>query len=124
MVERYVAGIQNGTDGLNTGSVVAVVKHWAGYGAARGGWDGHNYYGRYADFSGHNFPQHLIPFTGAFAAHAGSVLPTYSVLQGVVIDGKPLAQVVAEAADDRAQLADLAGAALGQLGARRQPAAR
>ena len=93
MVEGYVAGIQNGTDGLNTGSVVAVVKHWAGYGAAKGGWDGHNYYGRYADFSGHNFPQHLIPFTGAFAAHAGSVMPTYSVLQGVVIDGKPLEQV-------------------------------
>ena len=93
MVEGYVAGIQNGTDGLNTGSVVAVVKHWAGYGAAKGGWDGHNYYGRYTDFSGHNFPQHLIPFTGAFAAHAGSVMPTYSVLQGVVIDGKPLEQV-------------------------------
>ena len=93
MVEGYVAGIQNGTDGLNTSSVVAVVKHWAGYGAAQGGWDGHNYYGRYADFSGHNFPQHLIPFTGAFAAHAGSVMPTYSVLPGVVIDGKPLEQV-------------------------------
>ncbi len=93
MVEGYVAGIQNGTDGLNTGSVIAVVKHWAGYGAAKGGWDGHNYYGRYADFSGHNFPQHLIPFTGAFAAHAGSVMPTYSVLQGVVIEGKPLEQV-------------------------------
>jgi beta-glucosidase len=93
MVEAYVAGIQNGADGLNSGSVVAVVKHWAGYGAAKDGWDGHNYYGRYADFSGHNFEQHLIPFTGAFAAHVGSVMPTYSVLQGVVIDGKPLEQV-------------------------------
>jgi beta-glucosidase len=93
MVEGYVAGIQNGSDGLNSGSVVAVVKHWAGYGAAKGGWDGHNYYGRYADFSGHNFPQHLLPFTGAFAAHAGSVMPTYAVLEGVVIEGKPLEQV-------------------------------
>ncbi len=93
MVEAYVAGIQNGADGLNSGSVVAVVKHWAGYGAAKDGWDGHNYYGRFADFSGHNFPQHLIPFTGAFAAHVGSVMPTYSVLQDVAIDGKPLEQV-------------------------------
>jgi beta-glucosidase len=93
MVEAYVAGIQNGADGLNSGSVVAVVKHWAGYGAAKDGWDGHNYYGRYADFSGHNFEQHLIPFTGAFAAHVGSVMPTYSVLQDVVIGGKPLEQV-------------------------------
>lgn len=75
MVEAYVAGIQNGADGLNSGSVVAVVKHWVGYGVAKDGWDGHNYYGRFADFSGHNFPQHLIPFTGAFAAHAGSVMP-------------------------------------------------
>jgi beta-glucosidase len=93
MVEAYVAGLQNGADGLNSGSVVAVVKHWVGYGAAKDGWDGHNYYGRYADFSGHNFEQHLIPFTGAFAAHAGSVMPTYSVLQGVVSEGKPLEQV-------------------------------
>jgi beta-glucosidase len=93
MVEAYVAGIQNGTDGLNSGSVVAVVKHWAGYGAAKDGWDGHNYYGRFADFSGHNFLQHLIPFTGAFAAQVGSVMPTYSVLQEVAIDGKPLEQV-------------------------------
>lgn len=93
MMEAYVAGIQNGADGLNAGSVVAVVKHWVGYGAAKDGWDGHNYYGRFADFSGHNFLQHLIPFTGAFAVHAGSVMPTYSVLREVVIDGKPLEQV-------------------------------
>jgi beta-glucosidase len=93
MVEAYIAGVQNGPNGLNSGSVIAVVKHWAGYGAAKDGWDGHNYYGRYADFSGHNFTQHLIPFTGAFAAHAGSVMPTYSILQDVVIDGKPLEQV-------------------------------
>ncbi len=93
MMEAYVAGIQNGTDGLNSDSVVAVVKHWVGYGAAKDGWDGHNYYGRFADFSGHNFPQHLIPFTGAFAAHVGSVIPTNSVLEDVAIDGKPLEPV-------------------------------
>ena len=93
MVEAYVAGVQNGARGLNSGSVIAVVKHWAGYGAAKDGWDSHNYYGRYADFSGHNFTQHLIPFTGAFAAHAGGVMPTYSVLQDVALDGKPLEQV-------------------------------
>jgi beta-glucosidase len=93
MVEAYVAGIQNGADGLNSGSVVAVVKHWAGYGAAKDGWDGHNYYGRYAEFSGHNFEQHLIPFTGAFVAHVGAAMPTYSILRNVTIDGKPLEQV-------------------------------
>jgi beta-glucosidase len=93
MVEAYVAGIQNGADGLNSGSVAAVVKHWAGYGAAKDGWDGHNYYGRYAEFSGHNFEQHLVPFTGAFVAHVGGVMPTYSILQNVTIDGNSLEQV-------------------------------
>ncbi len=55
MVEAYVAGIQNGADGLNSGSVVAIVKHWVGYGAAKDGWDGHNYYGRFADCPAHIF---------------------------------------------------------------------
>jgi len=63
------------------------------YGAAKDGWDGHNYYGRYAEFSGHNFEQHLIPFTGAFVAHVGGVMPTYSILQNVTIDGNSLEQV-------------------------------
>jgi beta-glucosidase len=94
MVEAYVAGVQNGEDGLKPGSVITVVKHWAGYGAAKDGWDSHNSYGRFASFAGHNFAEHLIPFTGAFNAHGGGVMPTYSVLQGdVVVDGKPLEQV-------------------------------
>jgi beta-glucosidase len=93
MVEAYVSGIQNGPNGLNSGSVAAVVKHWAGYGAAKDGWDSHNFYGRYADLSGKNFAQHLIPFTGAFAAHVGSVMPTYSILQNLTLNGKPVEQV-------------------------------
>jgi len=93
MVGAYVTGVQNGDTGLNRGSVIAVVKHWAGYGAAKDGWDAHNYYGRYATFPGHNFDQHLVPFTGAFKANVASVMPTYSILQGVTIHGKPLEQV-------------------------------
>jgi beta-glucosidase len=94
MVRAYVAGVQNGEDGLKPGSVITVVKHWAGYGAAKDGWDSHNSYGRFASFAGHNFAEHLIPFTGAFEAHGGGVMPTYSVLQGdVTIAGKPLEQV-------------------------------
>src|SRR5215472_12790242 len=93
MVRAYVTGMQNGAAGMNSGSVAAVVKHWAGYGAAKDGWDGHNYYGRYATFSGGNFPYHLIPFTGAFEAHVAAVMPTYSILQSLEISGKPLEQV-------------------------------
>ncbi len=93
MTEAYIEGFQNGATGLNTGSVLAVVKHWAGYGAAKDGWDSHNYYGRFATFPGHNFEQHLIPFTGAFEAHVAGVMPTYSILEEVSLDGKPLEQV-------------------------------
>jgi beta-glucosidase len=93
MVEAYVAGVQNGANGLNSGSVIAVVKHWVGYGAAKDGWDSHNYYGRYAEFSGDDLEQHLIPFTGAFDSHVASVMPTYSIVQHTAIDGEPLEQV-------------------------------
>jgi beta-glucosidase len=93
MVEAYVTGVQNGADGLNSGSVTAVVKHWAGYGAAKDGWDSHNYYGRYAEFPGNAFAQHLIPFTGAFEAHVGAVMPTYSILQNLTLDGNAVEQV-------------------------------
>jgi beta-glucosidase len=93
MVGAYVTGVQNGSSGLNRGSVLAVVKHWAGYGAVKDGWDAHNYYGRYATFPGHNFDQHLLPFMGAFQANVAAVMPTYPILQGVTIHGKPLEQV-------------------------------
>jgi beta-glucosidase len=93
MVAAYVIGVQNGAQGLNSGSVIAVVKHWVGYGAAKDGWDSHNYYGRYAEISGNNLALHVIPFTGAFAAHVGAVMPTYSILQNLTINGQPLEQV-------------------------------
>ena len=93
MVYAYVVGMQHGSGGLNSGSVAAVVKHWIGYGAAKDGWDGHNYYGRYAAISEPNFEGHVVPFTGAFEAHVSAVMPTYSILEGLVLDGKPVEQV-------------------------------
>nr|WP_315243633.1 glycoside hydrolase family 3 N-terminal domain-containing protein [uncultured Albidiferax sp.] len=82
MVQAYIEGFQNGSTGLHKGSVVAVVKHWAGYGAAKDGWDSHSAYGKYMTFPGNNFAYHLKPFEGAFAANAGSVMPTYSMPDG------------------------------------------
>jgi len=93
MTKAYIEGFQNGAAGPNSGSVLAVVKHWAGYGAANDGWDSHNYYGRFATFPGHNFEQHLVPFTGAIEAHVAGVMPTYSILEEVSLDGRPLEQV-------------------------------
>ena len=93
LVKAYVEGFQNGSDGLNPGSVIAVVKHWVGYGAQKDGWDSHNYYGRFASFPGNNFEYHVTPYLGAFEAQVGGVMPVYSILQGVSLDGKPLEQV-------------------------------
>lgn len=83
-VQAYIEGFQNGSDGIKGDSVVAVVKHWAGYGAAKDGWDSHNPYGKYMTFPGGNFANHLKAFDGAFAAKAGSVMPTYSMPEGTV----------------------------------------
>ncbi len=95
LVGAYVEGMQGGTGGLHRESVATVVKHWVGYGAARDGFDGHNYYGRYAAFPGGRLQDHIDAFLDAFAAGVAGVMPTYNVLEDVVIDGVPLEQVAA-----------------------------
>nr|WP_315401136.1 glycoside hydrolase family 3 N-terminal domain-containing protein [uncultured Duganella sp.] len=78
MVLAYVSGMQNGSSGIGRGSVVSVVKHWVGYGATMAdGFDAHNYYGRTLDLTAANVEQQIVPFTGAFAAHVGSIMPAY-----------------------------------------------
>jgi beta-glucosidase len=93
LVRAYVAGFQHGGAGVDTGGVITVVKHWVGYGAAKDGFDSHSYYGRFATFPGNNFEYHIRPFLGAFAAHVGGVMPTYSVLQDATWDGRPIEAV-------------------------------
>ncbi|MET0404993.1 MAG: glycoside hydrolase family 3 N-terminal domain-containing protein [Cystobacter sp.] len=93
LVRAYIEGFQNGADGVARDGVVAVVKHWVGYGAAKDGWDSHNAYGKYATFPGNNLGYHVKPFEGAFAAKVGGVMPTYSILEGASWDGQPLEPV-------------------------------
>ena len=93
MVGAYVEGFQHGKDGLNRTSVLTVVKHWVGYGAQKNGFDSHNAYGRFAVFPNGNLDYHILPFTGAFAAKVAGVMPTYSILEGARVDGKPVEQV-------------------------------
>ncbi|WNG36808.1 glycoside hydrolase family 3 protein [Archangium violaceum] len=93
LVQAYIEGFQSGGNGIGKDSVVAVVKHWVGYGAAKEGFDSHNAYGKYAVFPGNNFEYHVRPFEGAFAAKTGGVMPTYSILEGVTLNGQPLEQV-------------------------------
>jgi beta-glucosidase len=93
MVKAYVEGMQNGDTGLHVGSVATIVKHWVGYGAQRHGFDSHNSYGRDAVFPGNNFTYHIIPFTGAFEANTADVMPAYSILRGVSINGRAVEPV-------------------------------
>jgi len=93
MVQAYVEGFQHGGNGLGPDSVIMVVKHFAGYGAAKDGLDSHNYYGRYASFPGNNFEYHIEPFRGAFAAKVAAVMPTYSVFENLQVNGTDVEQV-------------------------------
>ena len=88
----YVAGFQGGMNGLAREGVVAVVKHWVGYGAQPEGFDGHNYYGRFAR-PGPAFEQHVEAFRGALAAQAGGVMPAYPILQETMVLGRLTEQV-------------------------------
>ena len=79
-VQAYVEGMQQGPNGITASSVVAVVKHWVGYGAtAPDGFDAHNHYGRFMALQSSDIEDHIQPFTGAFAARVGGVMPAYNV---------------------------------------------
>jgi beta-glucosidase len=93
LVQAYVEGFQHGASGVDSAGVVAVVKHWVGYGAQKNGLDSHSSYGKFANFSGGNLDLHIEPFLGAFAAHVAGVMPTYSILEGAKVNGRPLEQV-------------------------------
>ncbi|NIY46287.1 glycoside hydrolase family 3 protein [Cedecea colo] len=77
MVQAYIEGFQNGDRGLIPGSVITVVKHFAGGGPQLNGLDPHNAFGKEQTYPGDNLEYHLVPFEGAFAAKAASVMPYY-----------------------------------------------
>lgn len=93
LVQAYVEGFQGGAKGLQPDGVLTVVKHWVAYGATPEGWDGHNYYGRYAKATDKSFAAHVQAFDGAFNVNVAGVMPTYSIVQGVSVAGRPLEQV-------------------------------
>ena len=93
MVGAYIAGFQNGDQGIGPNSVATVVKHWVGYGAAKDGHDSHSYFGRFAAFPGDNFEYHIRPFENAFDVNVNGVMPTYSILEDLVYDGVEVEQV-------------------------------
>jgi len=92
-VQAYIEGFQHGETGPDSEGVLAVVKHWVGYGAEPEGFDGHNRYGRFAELDESAFSEHVAAFKGAFAAHVGAVMPAYTILKDLRIDGQVTEQV-------------------------------
>ncbi|NKJ44279.1 glycoside hydrolase family 3 protein [Novosphingobium sp. SG720] len=95
MVQAYVSGFQGSATTLAHDGVATVVKHWVGYGANPQGFDGHNYYGRMAVHDDATLKTHIRPFLGAFAAGVAGVMPTYDIVSGPSVAGKPLEPVAA-----------------------------
>jgi beta-glucosidase len=93
MVAAYIRGFQGSNEGVQRGKVSSIVKHWVGYGAAKDGWDSHNYYGRFADLDEQDLPLHIKPFEGAFSANVSGVMPAYSVFEGLSVNGQPVEQM-------------------------------
>lgn len=93
MTRSYIAGMQSGSEGINKDSVITILKHWVGYGAAKDGWDSHNSYGKFADFTSTSLDTHIAPFVEAFKASPAGIMPTYSILQGATHNGKEIPQV-------------------------------
>ncbi|RSU47058.1 glycoside hydrolase family 3 protein [Sphingobium yanoikuyae] len=88
----YVEGFQ-GANGVGPRSVATVAKHWVGYGAEPQGWDGHNQYGREVRLDKESFTLHVAAFAGVLKAKTAGIMPTYPIVQGVEVDGKPLEPV-------------------------------
>ncbi|WP_144098391.1 glycoside hydrolase family 3 protein [Croceicoccus sediminis] len=88
-----VEGLQGSADGVGPTGVATVVKHFAGYSAGKDGWDGHNRYGRFAAIDEDEFKVHLRPFEAAFEKHPSSVMPAYTIAEGLTVDGVPVEPV-------------------------------
>ena len=95
MANAYVAGVQGKGEGgpIAPNGVAAVVKHFAGYSASRTGFDAHNYYGRHSLLNAEEWELHIAPFVGALKANPAGVMPAYSILQELELDGEPVEQV-------------------------------
>lgn len=95
--KAYVHGFQSTWDGIGEDakdlgwgkdSVVTMIKHFPSDGAAEGGREAHNHFGKYNVYPGNNLKEHLSVFEKAFSipesktGGAKSVMPSYSIAMG------------------------------------------
>lgn len=93
LARAYVEGFQGGRNGIGPQSVLTTIKHWVAYGATINGLDAHNQYGQISRVNARSFKMQIEPFLGGFEAGVGAVMPTYSIIEGATVNGKPLEQV-------------------------------
>lgn len=92
--KAYVHGFQSTWDGIGKNaadlgwgkdSVVTMIKHFPGDGAAEGGREAHNNFGKYNVYPGYNMKEHASVFGAAFdipgskTGGAKAVMPSYSI---------------------------------------------
>ena len=93
IISRLVIGFQNGSEGVNEGSVAMTVKHFPGGGARENGTDPHKENGRWNVYATENSlaTYHLPSFQAAVDANVGSIMPYYAIAAG---DERSATQVV------------------------------
>ena len=94
MAAAYVHGFQSTFDGIGADakdlgwgkdSVVTMIKHFPGDGAAEGGREAHSNFGKYNVYPGDNMKEHASVFAAAFdipgskTGGAKAVMPSYSI---------------------------------------------
>lgn len=94
MAAAYVHGFQSTWDGIGKDakdlgwgkdSVVTMIKHFPGDGAAEGGREAHNNFGKFNVYPGYNMKEHASVFGAAFdipdsqTGGAKAVMPSYSI---------------------------------------------
>ena len=98
MVGSYLEGLQGAA--LDRSSVLGVVSHFPGAGAAKGGFDGRLAKGKYLNYRGNRFDEQVAPFTRAISGGAAAIMMAHGVPEtgawtglGGVVGGATIPQV-------------------------------
>lgn len=95
---------ESGKDlGWGPESVIGMIKHYPGDGAAEAGREAHSFYGKYNVYPGDSFATHLIAFfdgglhLNSMTGEAAAVMPSYSIAWS---DDESLGELVGSAASE------------------------
>ena len=80
IITALVDGYQDGTDGVNSNSVILSAKHFPGDGASENGFESHSYQGQWRLYptAGSLEKYQLVGFQAAIDAGVGAIMPCYS----------------------------------------------